>query len=279
MTGAGGPLTQQDECPSRKDLVKAETSPHGHKLPRNSPCLRATSREGRVSANPRGRNASLISVSFPVNICNGGPCCCEPSRLTWEWKGSQFSLKPRWVVETGAHGMALPTCVPRRCPQTWMLCLGSGQLTQDWLPLALACAGTPCSQATWRTRGRNVFRIRSGGLPRWLRNRLLAGLALATGSTLPGIAFSPWVSFLTSFPSSFLSASHTESDWPNSASRAISRDASWPAGGKPWTRPGSEPLSTAPQRRCGRGSLVTDRSGWRACFAAVRLSVPSVLPS
>ena len=31
---------------------------------------------------------------------------------------------------------------------------------------------------------------------------------------------------------------------------------------------GQNLLAPPPQRRCGQGSLLTDRSGWRACFAA-----------
>lgn len=148
MTGAGGPLTQQDKCPSRRDRVKAETSPQSLKL------LRKETR--RISANPRALNASLIPVSFPVNICRGEPCCCEPPGLTWEWKGSQLSLKRSWVWRQGHTGWPCPRVSPP-LPAYVEALPGKRQLPKVWLPLALASAGTRCSQTTWRTRGSTVL--------------------------------------------------------------------------------------------------------------------------
>lgn len=192
MTGAGGPLTQQDKCPSRRDRVKAETSPQSLKL------LRKETR--RLSANPRALNASLIPVSFPVNICRGEPCCCEPPGLTWEWKGSQLSLKRSWVWRQGHTGWPCPRVSPP-LPAYVEALPGKRTITQGLASLGSGICRDPMLPDHLENKGQHCLRIRSGGPPRWLWNQLPAGLALATGSTLPGTAFSPCVSFLTSFPS------------------------------------------------------------------------------
>ena len=137
----------------RQRQVPKVSSCHGKKLISPSGYLQG----GSDSANPRGRNASRIPVSFPVNICSGGILLLWAPRADLGVERVPVQPETEVAVETGTHEMALPTCVPRPRPHTWRLCLGSGQLPKVWLPLALASAGTRCSQTTWRTRGSTVL--------------------------------------------------------------------------------------------------------------------------
>ena len=212
-------------------------------------------------------------------------CCCEPPGLTWEWKGSQFSLKQRWVWRQGHTRWPCP----RVSPAPAHICGGSAWEADNyprfgflWLwhlqgpdaPRPPGEQGAALSQnqewppaeavsetaARWAGSGHRVYPA---------RHRLLSVCLISDQLSI----------------FSFLSPSHMESHGPTSSCLAISRVASRPVGGQPWTqRPaptslGQNLLAPPPQRRCGQGSLLTDRSGWRACFAAMRLSVLSVFPS
>ena len=95
-------------------------------------------------------------------------------------------------------------------PPTYVEALpGKRTITQGLASFGSGICRDPMLPDHLENKGQHCLRIRSGGPQRRFRKRLPAGPALAAGSTLPGTAFSPCVSFLTSFPSSLSCLHHT----------------------------------------------------------------------
>ena len=132
-----------------------------------------------------------------------------------------FSLKRRWVWRQGHMGWACLRVSP--APSTYAEALpGKRTMTQGLASRGSGICRDLMPPDHLENKGQHCLRIRIGGLPRRLWNRLPTGLALTTGSTLPGTAFSLCVSFLTSFPSSLSCLHYTWSQmgrilhvWPS----------------------------------------------------------------